>query len=158
MAKVFSMIPVQDAHLVYVACHMRREERDEVWASDGMPPLDVLRQSFKTSVMSFTAVDDDGTPVFVWGVTEGDERFPEWHCLWFIGTIHVCEPLRWRKFLRTCRHYLPMTEERFPKLFNWIDARYEKSLNWALWLGGQIRGKCEYGAAKLPFYLVTHER
>ena len=63
-----------------------------------------------------------------------------------------------RLFLRETAKRLADMRTRFPVLINYIDARYERSLRWARWLGFEIGAAVPYGPHGAPFRPVVLKR
>jgi len=133
-ARLLEQVPTTAEHIHRVARGMREEERLEVEALCGESPLQALLRSRRESRVVFTCLDAQGQPVCIWGVSGPDAD--GYYCPWLLGTRRV--PQNGIAFLRSCRAYLPAVLELYPRLRNWIDARYTQSLDWIRWLGFDV--------------------
>jgi hypothetical protein len=120
-------------------------------ASGGRRPSSALRASLRASSFART-VFIAGEPAAMFGVVElaNGDAIP-----WAL-TTDVCDryPVA---FFKTSRHVLAALQQIFPRLFQFVDARYYAAVDWLERLGFQVAQKPEpFGFARLPFYRVEY--
>lgn len=132
-----------------IADSMRKEDRDEVWASHHHTPMHALRVSVGISSKVFTACDSLG--VFaMFGVAPYGSLFSDTGVPWMLGTDRVR-----RNAIEVMRHtasYIEDLQEGFSKLVNWVDARNTISIRWLRHFGFTIEEPEPYGMEGLPFH------
>jgi hypothetical protein len=141
--------PSEHSDLLPIADHMRKCDRDEVYASHGHTPLQALEEGLK-GLECYTILL--GTcPVAMFGLTE--TPYPELAGVWFLGTNRVYE--RKRAFFTLAVDYLNQFNEQFPSLFNIVDIRNYAAIGWATQVGFVIHDVNYYDTyEKRPFALI----
>lgn len=147
--------PVQPGDIELVAHRLRDADRDEVWASNHLKPLEALRSSVSRSLESWTWTVD-GVPEAVGGVGALD-MLAGIGVPWMLGTDAVQRNAR--AFLRMSRPTLDMMHGYFPHLRNMVDARNTISIRWLKWLGFTLdKEATPHGPDGLPFYIFWRDK
>jgi hypothetical protein len=156
-ARKVEIVPATEAHAHELAPSLRPADAAEVKASGGFEPLDALLASLGVSEVASTLLID-GKVAAIFGVApahfdvEG-EGVRDVGVVWLLGGTALFEaPL---SFLRRCRPVVREFLERYPLLMNAIDARYEKALRWAKWLGFQVMEPVPFGFEGRPFCFIS---
>lgn len=130
-----------------IAARMRAADLDEV-AAIGFDPLTAAQRSIERAVLSWTWLED-GLPLAIFGVGTrtliGDVGEP-----WLL-TAQGLErhPIR---FLRGSLNALSQMRAMFPRLENWVDARYVVCVRYLGWLGFTVHPAQPYGMRGQPFH------
>jgi hypothetical protein len=133
------------ADILPIAHNMRDGDVQEVWASHCKTPAEALTIGMKNSAVCYTAVQA-GVPCAMFGVVpmpDGDGQ------IWFLGTdltyeIKIC-------FGRVSRIIVDRFLKIYPALYNYVDVRNKKSIEWLKWLGASFLEPKPYGDLGLPF-------
>jgi len=136
-------------HAEQLAGRLRKADLREIEAAAGEEPLAVLTNGIACSDPCYT-VSDGCHPLAIFGVVpdaciEGVGR------IWFLGA----DDLRNHSFtfIRHSRRWVARLHERYPVLWNYIDARNDLHIRWLRWCGFTLLRRIEdYGVARLPFY------
>lgn len=139
--------PTQERDIAMMKDSMRKEEIDEVWASYHFTPFQALSNSFYLSSESYTVVFR-GLPVAMFGLVP-DKNKEGCALVWLLTSTEV-EKI-WIRFLKLSRKVIEGLRESYPVLYNYVDSRYEKSIKWIKWCGGEVFAPEAYGIEKLPF-------
>lgn len=141
------MLPATEADALELAPILRKEDLAEIEALSGRDPSELLVESVRMSVDSFT-VRVDGKLMCVGGCAAqsliGRTGIP-----WMMGTQLVREHPRY--FLPQSRAMVARWLTQFPVLRNVVDARYEESIRWLGWLGFNFGEPTPMGVSGLPF-------
>lgn len=142
-----AIIPSNIEHARSIAARIRVEDELELQAL-GMGPADGVVDSFEQSLRSWTLVCG-GEPIAIWGVC-ADSVLDEIGTPWLLT---ACEVAGNRvRFARLSRGAVERMLEIFPKLENWVDARYIVCVRYLRWLGFTIHPAVPYGPYGLPFH------
>ncbi len=147
-------IPATAAHAEELALTIRPEDLAEVFASGFTDAQDALLKSIERSNFSFAAMVD-GKVAALFGLA----RFPHVETagvIWFVtGSL----------FLKNVRHFMRVGHAVMAQmlahtglLMNHIDARYEKAVRWARWLGFEVKEPVAFGPLGLPFHPIAIRR
>jgi hypothetical protein len=112
---------------------LRVSDLAEIQATSEMAPLDALRVSVGVSDMAWL-VFWKGEPVCVFGVAPTPT--PGIGSVWMMGTPGMDRAAL--AILRRTAPYLRQMHERYPLLWNYIDARNERSMAWLEWAGFRL--------------------
>jgi hypothetical protein len=131
--------------VVLIAGRMRQSDRDEIMASDGASPIEGLERGIDTSRLCHTVVFK-GVPIAMFGVVPAEDGSGS---LWLLGTdeldnLATC-------FGRTSRKIIRQLLEVYPHLFNYVDARNQKTIDWLTWCGAEFSEAKPYGVEKRMF-------
>jgi hypothetical protein len=114
-------------HVPLIAARMRKEDRDEVWASGRYLPEEALRASLAISEFARTAFVG-GDPLGMFGVAMGEVAVP-----WLLTTDAVCKyPLT---FWRASKAIVREIREAYPMLVQAIHKDHRSALSWVKRLG-----------------------
>ena len=141
-----------------LATRLRPVEADEVRASSGKEPADVIRESLAASDEAW-AIRFNGELALIFGVVLLDDSVLTGRIgvAWLLTTDLV---ERFPKaFWVLSRRMLRFLLERWDALVNAIDVRHEKAIRWAKRLGFHLDEPQPFGAAGLDFqpFRVTKE-
>jgi hypothetical protein len=140
-------------HVVALAETMRPEDAAEVRASGGYSPVRALWESLVLSTEAYALLFDHQVAA-IWGVVQTQPR-REGVAWMMSGRVVLAHR---REFLRLSKVVLRDLLQRYPVLWNFIDARYEAALRWAQWLGGELRAAVPHGLEQRPFHPVVFRR
>lgn len=121
------------ALLLELAAGLRATDLDEIAATSDLAPLDALLNSVLVSALSWVVLHE-GDPVAVFGVAPTALEVAG--SVWMLGTSGMDAAAI--SILRLTRPYLLEMHRRFPLLWNYIDARNEKSMAWLRWCGFRL--------------------
>lgn len=141
-----SIRPAAESDVPVIAVKMRLEHRAEVLASDNASPEQALMNSLRISCIAYTATID-GAPVAMFGVVES--KVPGKGCVWLLCSDEV-DQIKLTIF-KLSRVVVANFHKRFPILFNWVDARYVRSLEWLDRLGALFAEPAPHGPFGMPF-------
>jgi len=128
---------------IYLAPRLRFEDKREILDATGFPPLNGLTHSFVSSEISFTITDKENIPVGMFGVNKDG-------AIWLLATNEI-HRIRF-SFLRESRKVVDVLNNKYPKLWNYVDCRNELHLRWLKWCGFKFLRKINYGVSQKPFY------
>jgi hypothetical protein len=129
---------------------LRRSDREELFAATGDLPEEVLIESFRSSIKSWSILHNE-KPVAVYGVAP----YPGVSGVgvpWLLGTDGMCKRVVQIALLRQSKQYVKRMLDVFPYLINFVDARNKMSIRWLRWCGFTIRPAQPYGPFNLPFH------
>jgi hypothetical protein len=125
------ILPARAEDIAQLAPNLREEDAAEVWASSRHTPEESLRFALETSSAAWTAWED-AEPIAMFGVGPGN-ALTGVGLPWLLGSSALDRhPLA---MVRLGRLALRRMAQTYPVLRNAIDARYTRSLRWALMLG-----------------------
>jgi hypothetical protein len=126
---------------------LRKEEVEEVWASNNATPEQALSESFKRSTKCFTFLVE-GKPAAMFGIAP-DSLASNSASVWFLGTDDMGQAKK--TFMVQSRRFINLLLKEYPVLYNFVDYRYKKTLQWLEWCGAKIFDPVPYGRDQLPF-------
>jgi hypothetical protein len=136
-----------------IAADMRKEDREEVWASDHHTPAEALKWSWAGSDYTSVAVLDTGAPILVVGLNKRDVLVGS-GVVWMLGTNLA---LKHRKvFMEQAKPIIGEMLEICPRLFNKVHGKNKASIRWLKRLGFTIQDPIPHGPDDElfhPFYL-----
>ena len=142
--------------LVDLSEELRQSDLDEIKASTGEDPATAVVASVMVSDHAWMVLDDED-PIAVFGCAPTDD--PSAALVWMVGSDRMDEPENALGILRLSRRYKDAMHRTYPVLYNWIDARNEKSLKWLDWCGYEILdADHEYGVERRLFYLFAKRK
>ena len=127
----------------FLAPRLRFEDKREILDSTGLNPYQALSECFKCSEISLTIVDTKNIPVGMFGVSEDG-------AIWLLATPDI-KRIRF-SFLRESRKVIDFLNQKYPKLWNYVDSRNQLHLRWLKWCGFIFLRKVNHGVNKKPFY------
>ncbi len=151
-----------EADVAELAANMRPSDAEEVLASGGFTPLEAVEVSVRGSSHAATLLID-GRVACIFGVaplTGGEPETalgrPLVGSVWLLSTGVVdAYP---KVFLSLSKRVLPQLLDIYPCLFQAVDARYTRALQWLERIGFEIQDPLPYGHAGLPFHPVMLRR
>lgn len=145
------------AHVREIAPRMRAEEVAEVWAAMGLTPAPALLRLMHASTLGSTpfgsrAVFFDGELATIFGVIEmADGSIVPWLLSSDAVERH---PL---SFWRASKSILHDLRTIYPRMIEYVDARYTRCISWARRLGFTVAPAEPHGLAGLPFHPLAIE-
>lgn len=128
-----------------IAYNLKEDDKNEIWASHGMWPLDVITNSIAQS-SEWYMFDDE----CVYGLVKNGL----WDaCPWLLTTNKLSTKNLLRYTKQVCDVW---NQDRV--LYNYVDARHKKALRWAEWAGFEINPPVKYGYLQLPFHLIIRKK
>lgn len=122
--------------LEHIAANLRDGDRDEMIATNPLltvadpDPLLLLTMSVMQSESAWI-ITDDGEPITVFGCAPGG-------IVWMMGTPGMWKPKAARAIAKATALYVEELHTRWPRLWNWVDARNIQSARWLKWSGFEI--------------------
>lgn len=140
--------------IVFLRNNLRKEDIAEVWAASHHNPEQALLEAYIFSILRHTLTLNN-EPIAMFGLIP-DSLLSDEANLWFLGSekISKCP----KSFLKACRVFIDSMLQMFPKLYNYVDARYEKSIRWLKWCGADVYGPQSFGVEKMPFHYLVFKR
>jgi hypothetical protein len=132
-----------------LAPNLRQADKDEVWASHGLGPLEALQFSFLLSEEANTIISDNEDIIGMFGVTKhGDIGIP-----WLLMSDDIYQPSHVRQFVPTSKKWVKEVQERYKILVNYVAQDNDKAIKWLRLLGFTfISLEPNYGVNPKPFY------
>lgn len=116
-----------------VAANMRKEDKAEVLAAEGIPPEHALLFCFMAGKPCMTICNASDEPIAMWGVTPDAGKVGR---VWMLGTDELVQNHRIRiRFLREVKAYLRQLFTTYAVLWNCVDARNTVHIRWIRWMG-----------------------
>lgn len=151
-------IPIRqstEADIEYIAANMRKEDVEEVAASDGGTPEAALRLGYEVCNPCWTAlVDDKPAAMFGIGTFAGEGIFNSEMVgiIWLLGTPAITK--YGQAFAKHSKLWLDAAMEHYDVLYAMMDCRQEVHARWLRWCGFHIDHIIDrYGIHQLPFAL-----
>lgn len=131
----------------YLVNNLRPEDTQEVLASHGSTQ-EALQMGFDNSDECWTIIVTDTNEIAgIYGVGKYDET-----CAipWLLTTPAIEKV--WLPFLRGSRKWVEETNNKYPLLFNAVDADYTVAINWLRFVGFTfIKKHDKWGVGNKPF-------
>lgn len=144
--------PSSLSDVTYLADRLRREDVQEIQASSGSTPLEALTNGFRSSNPCITVVHGD-EPVAMFGVVPTDQ--PEIASIWLLASDDL--RLARKEFMRQTKDWLSKFHEKYPMLWNLVDARNNTHIRWLKWAGVVFLKRHEsIGVESRPFLEFIH--
>jgi len=141
------------AWLEVLAENLRPSDLDEIAATSDMDPLLSLTTSVMLSDMAWVITSND-IPVAVFGCAPSGP--PGSGLVWMMGTPLMDERRTAISIARSTVPYLRQMHKRYACLWNHIDARNEKSMNWLRWSGFRLlEAVPDYGREGRLFFIFA---
>lgn len=143
--------------LDHIAANLRDGDRDEMIATNPFPtigPPDALLLLTTSVMLSEQAwiITADDVPVTVFGCADQG-------VIWMMGTPGMWEPRPARAILKATAGYVEHLHKRWPRLWNWVDARNVRSARWLKWSGFEIEDvDPRHGREERPFIQFVHQQ
>ncbi|WP_448955724.1 hypothetical protein [Labrys neptuniae] len=131
----------------FLAPRLRKADLEELAVGSGTSAYDALMEGLVVSHPAYTGVDDDGTPILMFGAAE---THPKAACVWMLSSDALLDHVF--PFLRRSRKMLDEFNDKWPVLYNVCDERNTAHVQWMQKLGYTfINRHPEYGVGKMPF-------
>ena len=131
---------------------LRYEDSQEVIAT-GAGIEDELRESVKRSTLCF-CVDIDGNQAALFGVVP-QTLLSARARVWLLGTDDLAKVRK--TFVKMSRVYVARFLRLYPVLWNCVDVRYKKAINWLMAIGADFSSET-IGGPLHKFYLFEIRR
>lgn len=136
---------------------LRTSDIAEIAATSGEDPAVALVASVLISDHAWVVLEHE-EPICVFGCAP-DPEDPNKGVVWMLGADRMDDPVVSRFILRRSRAYQRVMHRKYPVLWNYIDARNEKSLRWLEWCGFQItEAHPHHGIEARLFYTFQRHR
>lgn len=122
-------------YLLHLAENLRPSDLDEIAATTDRTALATLADSVSVSERVWVILANE-EPVCVFGAAPTE--LPGAGSVWMMGTPRMDERAVALSICRQFRPYLAELHQLWPILFNFVDARNQKSIEWLLWGGFEI--------------------
>jgi hypothetical protein len=147
----FEVVKAKPEHIPPIAANLRQADINELWAVACVTGRDALERSLEASEVAGTWLVND-VPACMAGVTRnGDDGV-----IWLLATDAVDKYPR--QFLQASRRGFESVQDKFDRLYNYIDVRNTKSLRWLKWLGFEIHAPKPHGMLGKPFHYFEWQR
>lgn len=146
-------VPAGQLHgwLRVLADNLRPADLAEIQATHALPAFDCLLQSVELSSLCWVALDGD-TPFCVFGCAPS--AAPDVGVAWLMGTARLDDIPH--TFVRNTLRHLKEMHRLYPCLFNYIDVRNTRSVEWLRLCGFSILEAIpEHGIERRPFLLFA---
>lgn len=140
---------LQSGDIGHIAKHLRAADKQELRAVHGavVSFSDLLSRAVLLSSHVWVATDEE--PVCLFGVAPvsllGGVGSP-----WMLGTERTFEHPR--TLVSAGQQYLRVMQSHYAELFNYVDARNDRSIRWLKHLGFAFSPARPYGVQGLPFH------
>ena len=149
MAGSLTFRPPREGDIETIVADMRDADRDELDASGALPHVTMLARSLAFSVNPGVAMGEHGKVVAIFGLAPlalmGDTAAP-----WMIGTTGLTKHPT--SMVKAAARYFTQSQQQYPKLLNYVDARNVLSVRWLKRMGFEIDDPAPYG----PFGFLFH--
>lgn len=136
-------------HAELVAANMREDDRREIEASHGGDHFRICMESIRSSRRAY-ALLLDGEVAAIFGVAPAGDA----GAIWALTTKAVeRHPVT---FYRMSKLALEVFRAEFYLLFNAVDARYTRAVQWVQRLGFGVTPPQPFGSAGLPFHFISY--
>lgn len=143
--------PATDRDGAFIGAHLREVDRREiVRGTGGLPPL-APGKSIEQSIIAWTAVDERGDPIAVFGVAPTGVQ--DVGAVWLLATEGVEKHAR--AFIHSGRYYVALMAKLFACLINAVDSENTRTRRWLRALGFEETGTC-VGRTGHPFVIVKY--
>ena len=144
---------------LHIAGRLREADVDEIVASSGLPPDEILPDNVTMSKRAYCVYSSDEKvlqPLCLFGLMEHPES-AQVGIPWMVATDLLSE--KPSTFLRHCRWFIDQFNSTYPVLTNAVDERNKLHRRWLKWCGFTFTERLpEWGVAKLPFWRVERIR
>mgnify|MGYP003146133832 FL=1 len=131
---------------IYLSENLREEDKQEIKAVTGLPPLLSLLSGLKMSTVPLVICNGDCKPVAMLGVVpNGLIGF-----IWMVGTDDLKKISL--SFLRNSKDVCDVLKGKHQILHNYVDKRNKLHINWLKWMGFTILKETTYGIENRKFY------
>jgi len=144
---------------IELANNMRQAERDEVWASHRFVPMDAVFCSYSTSAYRlsfFNTRDGNDRIVLMTGIQRG-KSFRQGALIWALTTDEA-DKCNTRDFLKWSRVTIEAYLKKVSFLWNYVDVRHKKSVNWLEFLGADFGNTTNFNNVPFAYFEIKELR
>jgi hypothetical protein len=134
----------QDAE--YLKDKLKSSDVDEIWASHHYTPEQGLREALEKSIFALTI--QNGNPIAMFGIVP-DSILGNSASVWFLSSTDLYK-IR-KRFLRNNKKFIKLMQEFYPTLYNYVDARNVKTIEWLKFCGAKFSEPKPYGVEGKDF-------
>lgn len=124
----------RESDIAALSGRLRDADEKEVIAAGNESGGACLESSFARSTLRYT-VDLQGVPVAMFGIVPDSILGPSAN-VWFLGAPEMSHMKK--TFMRLSLPYIRHFLTQYSRLWNTVDARYEKSLSWLKFCGAEF--------------------
>lgn len=148
------IVPATLDHVKSLAPRLRKADREELAASTGGDPEEIITLSLAMSSLAWAWVRN-GRTLAIFGVAPSGS--PGVGIPWLLASPGIARHKVY--FVRRSVKYREAMLAAFPVLENWVDCRNTLSIQWLSWLGfGMAEVDPFYGLQRLPFIRFIYAR
>lgn len=130
----------------YLKDRLRQSDIEEIWASNHLTPQEALDGGWKKSLICLTI--QNGHPVAMMGINP-ESFLGSRAVIWLLGSDDL-DKISLR-FVRNSRKFVDLFLDYYPYLYNYVDERNVKSIEWLKYLGAKFDNPIPFGEEGLPF-------
>ena len=131
----------------HIAANMRKDDRNEVFASGGMSPLKAMKKSFEYTEDCATFLVN-GKPAAMFGLKHTG-LITRTGIPWLLGTDDIQKDVY--GFLKLSKVLYNYGISRCDYMYNFVDVRNTESQKWLKWMGFDVEEAQPYGLFGMPF-------
>lgn len=151
------VVTAQKSHIVELHSKIKQSDVDEVMASSGYTAEQALTVSLENSEKAYTVMVS-GKPEMMFGVVV-DEFFDDAYVVWMLSSEAVFPLVTVKRFMREAKSFIKSFHKDKLFLWNYVDERNLRSLNWLRKCGFRfVKREERHGHAQIPFIMVLSER
>lgn len=128
--------------------NLRNEDLAEVQAAGHATAAEALETGFNLSDLCLTVLyKNDVAAMF--GVVSDFNQVGDGARVWMLGTPVIS---RFPKtFAQLSYLFIQTLLKQYPVMYNYVDLRHHRAINWLTWCGAQFEEKIACGPGKTPF-------
>ena len=138
-----------------LAPKIRKGDRQEIMASNGVSPLEALVTPFtqEGKIYSIIGTTSEGVIGMFGSVPSLEKGFG---VVWLLSSETLFKHTK--QFIKECPKWVDEMSEGYEYVYNFVDERNWKSLKWLQFLGFEPKNKIgDFGIGKMPFLLMMKE-
>lgn len=138
-----------------LAPKVRKGDRQEIMASDGVSPLEALVIPFTQQGKIYSIIGEKSEGVIgMFGSVPSKEK--GYGVVWLLSSEHLFKHTK--QFIKECPKWIDDMSKGYEHVYNFVDERNWKSLKWLQFLGFEPKRKIgDFGIGKMPFLLMMKE-
>lgn len=137
-----------------LAPHLRQSDVEEIWASNRIKPYEALSEGLTSSIFCLS-IENNGRVICMFGINPlsvvGDKAV-----VWMLASNEL-DKIK-IKFLKHSKEFVNMMLSFYPYLFNYVDVRNKKSIEWLKFCGANIEEAKSFGVEESLFHYFSFER
>lgn len=133
---------------------LRLSDIEEIWASHHLTPEMAVKMCIAETMWSCTVLAN-GKAVAIFGINP-ETIFGKKALVWMLATEELNKIPR--RFARHSRKFIDYMLEQYPYLYNYVDDRNKKSIEWLRFCGADIHDPKPFGIEQLPFRYFSFTR